>query len=45
MSRSKMGVESESEEELHEAKYERMEANLKPVEKLEDTDGSGENGD
>jgi len=34
-----------SEEELREAKYERMEANLKPVEELEDTDGSGESGD
>jgi len=34
-----------SEEELREAKYERMEANLKPVEEVEDADGTGKNSD
>jgi len=34
-----------SEEELREAKYERMEANLKPVEEVEDADGTRENSD
>jgi hypothetical protein len=34
-----------SEEELREAKYQRMEANLKPVEEVEDTDRTGENND
>ncbi len=34
-----------SEEELRQAKYERMEADLKPVEKVEDTDRAGENSD
>ncbi|CQR49801.1 hypothetical protein [Haloferax massiliensis] len=34
-----------SEEELREAKYERMEANLKPLEELEDADGTGEDSD
>lgn len=34
-----------SEEELREAKYERMEANLKPVEEVEDANGAGENSD
>lgn len=33
------------EEELREAKYERMEANLKPVEEVEDANGAGENSD
>lgn len=32
-----------SEEELREAKYERMEANLKPIEELEDIDETEEN--
>jgi hypothetical protein len=34
-----------SEEELREAKYERMEANLEPIEEPEDADGTGENSD
>jgi hypothetical protein len=34
-----------SEEELREAKHERMEANLKPIEELEDADGIGEDSD
>lgn len=34
---------SPSEEELREAKYERMEANLKPVDEVDDTDGTEEN--
>ena len=34
-----------SEKELQEAKHERMKANLKPVEEVEDDDGTGENSD
>ncbi|WP_199174813.1 hypothetical protein [Halegenticoccus soli] len=34
-----------SEEKLREAKHKRMEANLEPIEELEDADGTGEDSD